>query len=135
MAYISQEDKKALAPKIKSILKQYGLKGSLSIRHHSTLVLNIAKGGIDFIAEANKKNKEIADRRGTPMYECEGYIQVNTHYPETYGKGSKVLSELVDAMKGPNWFDESDIMTDYFHVAHYVDINIGKWNKPYVCEA
>ena len=135
MAYISQEDKKALAPKIKSILKQYGLKGSLSIRHHSTLVLNIAKGGIDFIAEANKKNKEIADRRGTPMYVCEDYIQVNTHSPETYGKRSQVLSELVDAMKGPTWFHESDIMTDYFHVAHYVDINIGKWNKPYVCEA
>lgn len=23
-------------------------------------------------------------------------------------------------------------MTDYFHVAYYCEINIGKWNKPYV---
>ena len=23
-------------------------------------------------------------------------------------------------------------MTDYFHTAYYCEINIGKWNKPYV---
>ena len=25
-------------------------------------------------------------------------------------------------------------MTDYFNTAYYVDINIGKWNKPYEVE-
>jgi len=35
------------------------------------------------------------------------------------------------AMKGPGWFDKSDSMTDYFHVKHYCDINVGKYNKPY----
>ena len=34
-----------------------------------------------------------------------------------------------------NWFDNSDIMTDYFHVKHYVSINVGQWNKPYILKA
>jgi len=25
-------------------------------------------------------------------------------------------------------------MTDYFNVGWYIDVNIGKWNKPYVIE-
>ena len=44
------------------------------------------------------------------------------------------LNELVVAMKGTKWFDKSDIMTDYFHTAYYIDINVGKWNKPYVVD-
>jgi hypothetical protein len=27
--------------------------------------------------------------------------------------------------------DKSDVMTDYFNVGWYIDINIGKWDKPY----
>jgi hypothetical protein len=30
-------------------------------------------------------------------------------------------------------YDNSDSMTDYFDVGHYVDLNIGKWDKPFVC--
>ena len=35
-------------------------------------------------------------------------------------------------MKGNKWYDKSDAMVDYFDTAYYIDINIGKWNKPYV---
>ena len=63
MAYISQETKKELAPGIKAVLKKYGVKGSIGIHNHSSLVVNIKEGSIDFIAEANAKNKEIAERR------------------------------------------------------------------------
>jgi hypothetical protein len=37
-------------------------------------------------------------------------------------------------MNDGNW-DKSDIQSDYFNVGWYVDVNIGKWNKPYVREA
>ena len=41
-------------------------------------------------------------------------------------------------MKAPTsegeWFDKSDAMTDYFHIAYYTNINAGQWNKPYVYE-
>ena len=52
--------------------------------------------------------------------------------PEEIDVLKKFLKELHKAMKGTKWFDKSDIMTDYFHTAYYIDINIGKWSKPYV---
>jgi hypothetical protein len=41
MAYFNQERKAQKAPAIKAILKKYGVKGSLSVRNHSTFVLNV----------------------------------------------------------------------------------------------
>ena len=117
MAYVSQEDKAKLAPQIKKVLNKYGMKGSISIRHHSTLVVTLQSGAIDF------KDYSHGD----------GYIQVNTYHIDSHytGKAKAFLTELLAAMKGPDYFNNDDAMTDYFHRSHYTDINIGKWNKPY----
>ena len=48
MAYISQADKKELAPAIKKVLKDFGMKGSISIRHHMSLVVTVTEGILDF---------------------------------------------------------------------------------------
>ena len=48
MAYVSKQDKAELAPAIKAVLKKYNMKGSISVRHHSTLVVKIKQGAIDF---------------------------------------------------------------------------------------
>ena len=48
MAYISQQDKKDLAPAIKAVLKKYGMKGTISINHYSSLVVTIHSGILDF---------------------------------------------------------------------------------------
>lgn len=135
MAYVSQEKKKALAPAIKEVLKKYRMKANISVNNHSTLCVNIKEGAIDFIGEQNKKNQEIAYRRGVNFVESDGYIQVNEYYPETYGDASDFLVELVDAMKGLDYFNNDDSQSDYFSRSHYTDINVGKWNKPYVYNA
>jgi len=135
MAYVSQEMKKALTPAIKEVLKKHRVKASISVNNHSTLCVNIKEGAIDFIGEQNKKNMETCRRRGMPFVESDGYIQVNEYYPETYGDAAEFLVELVDAMKGPDYFNNDDAMTDYFHRSHYTSINVGKWNKPYVYNA
>ena len=114
MAYISQDDKAKRAPGIKAVLKKYNMKGTIGVRDHSVLVVNIQSGAIDFGKD---------------------YIQVNHHhidrnYSET---AAAFLHELVDAMKGEGWFNHSDTQTDYFHVAFYLSINVGSWCKPYVC--
>ena len=54
MAFISQETKAKLAPAVKTACKKYGVKASLAVRHHSTLVLNIASGPIDFCESYNR---------------------------------------------------------------------------------
>lgn len=125
MAYVSQEMKAEIAPVIKNLCKKYGVKGTLSVRNHSSLVLTVSKGKLDFL----KQYDEVTGRKND-------YIDVNVyHVSNTYnGKEKKFLEEAVQALKGPRYFDHSDMMTDYFHCSHYIDINIGKWDKPYVCE-
>jgi hypothetical protein len=134
MAYMSQEHKQELAPAIKSILKKYGIKGSLSVQNHSTLVLNVKSGKIDFIKNYNDVAADRITGYGDAVAKRDSYIGVNTYwYHEHFtGKAKKFLAEIIAAMKGPKFFDHSDSMTDYFHCSHYIDINLGKWNKPYI---
>lgn len=111
MAYLSTEKKKELDLQIKAIAKEYGLKISTINRHHMEYDLTILEGDIDF-----------------------GDKGVNIYYLEEMftGKALEVLMKFRDVLFGNGYFDESDPMTDYFHCAWYVDINIGRWDKPYV---
>jgi hypothetical protein len=123
MAYVSQELKKSLAPAIKRICQKHGIKATLAVRHHSTLVLNIKAGKIDFFSDYELQ----AGRTDS--------IQVNPyHYNNHFsGKSKKFLSEIIPLMNKGN-HDNSDIQTDYFDVGWYVDVNIGQWNQPYIFE-
>jgi hypothetical protein len=121
MAYVSQELKAKIAPQVKAILKKYKVKGSLAVRNHSTLVLNIKEGALDMYQDFGKP--EDAEKFG---------IQVNPYWYKDHfnGKTKAFLSEVIPAMNAGNW-DKSDIQTDYFNVGWYVSVNIGQWNKPY----
>ena len=137
MAYVSQELKKSLAPAVKRICQKYGVKATLAVRNHSTLVLNIKSGKIDFIGNSNEVcgNDHYQVSRGfTPNRS--GYDNVNVyHYKSHYsGKALNFLKEVIPLMNKGN-HDNSDIQTDYFDVGWYVDVNIGKWDKPYILEA
>ena len=123
MAYVNQATKTKIAPKIKAICAKYKVKGSLSIRHHSTLVLTIKSGAIDFIGNGNV----ICGQANTS-----GYEQINPyHYGSHYsGKAKKFLQEVLAEMNAGN-HDNSNAQIDYFDVGWYVDVNIGKWNQPY----
>lgn len=122
MAYMSQEHKARLAPTIKAICKKYGIKASLSVRNHSTLVLTVKQGTIDFYADYG--NPEGARQFG---------IQVNPYWYQDHfvGPSKEFLSEVIPAMYGPDYYDESDAQVDYFHCSHYIDVDIGRWNQPY----
>ena len=141
MAYVSQELKSKLSPKIKAICKKHGVKASIAVRHHSTLVLNVKSGKIDFIenyikTDADKiaANKMSADT--IAHIRKNQSLDVNTYWAHEHysGKARQFLTEMIAAMKGPDFFDETDAQVDYFHCSHYIDINIGKWDKPYIVE-
>lgn len=122
MAYVSKEDKAKLAPGIKAVLKKYGMKGTISVRNHSTLVVKVSAGEIDF----------------SDYLRNDAYTDVNVYHIDTQysGVARDFLNELLNAMKGPDYFNNDDAMTDYFHRSHYTDIEIGRaWNKPYICTA
>ena len=135
MAYMNQDRKAKLAPAIKAILKRYGVKGTLATGPHS-LILNIKSGPLDFMTDFNNTigEKAYMYQNFTPV---DKYITVNTyHYRDHFSNKviRKFLDEITDAMNVGN-HDNSDIQTDYFDVGWYIDINIGKWNKPYILEA
>lgn len=133
MAYVSVEMKAKLAPKIKAICKKYGVKASIAVRHHSTLVLNISSSKIDFIKNYNETVSQRNDFRANGFCEVKDDLQVNTCWAHEHfsGKAKKFFEEMIPAMKGPDYFDDSDSQVDYFHTSHYLDINIGRWNKPF----
>ena len=133
MAYMSQERKAARASKIKDICKRFGVKASLSVHNHSTLVLTVSAGGIDFIGNYNQINSGRPRPEHLPFQPAEGSIDVNPYWYHEHFDGTALafLSEVVPAMYGDDYFDDSDIQTDYFHCSHYIDINIGRWNKAY----
>ena len=121
---MNQEKKSRIAPVVKSILKKYRLKGTLSVRNHMTLCLTITQGPIDFITDFNKTAE--------PRQPVQDSIDVNPYWFHDHftGKAKQALKELFAALNEGN-HDNSDIQTDYFDVGWYVDVNIGKWNKPY----
>ena len=131
MVYFSQEMKKAIEPKIKEICKKYGIKARLGVRHHSTVVLNIKSGKIDFI---NNFNETRTTRfNAVSEYVRENYIDVNVYHFNSHftGKAKDFLNEVYKIMNTGN-HDNSNIQIDYFDVGFYVDINIGKWDTPYI---
>lgn len=134
MAYMNQEKKAKIAIALKPVLKKYGVKGTLSVRNHSTICLTLKSGPIDFIGNCNKVcgNNHYQTSRGFRTI-TEGYTDVNPYWFHEHfdGVAKAFLTEAFDALKVADWYDKSDIQTDYFNTAYYYDINIGKWNKPY----
>jgi hypothetical protein len=123
MAYMNQEMKAKIAKNLKPVLKKYGVKGTLSVSNHSTIVLTLKSGKIDFFADYG--DSEDARKFG---------IDVNPYWFHEHftGTSKAFLTEAFRALKSADWYDESDIQTDYFNTAYYFRINVGKWNKPYI---
>ncbi len=137
MAYMSQERKAELAPAIKAVLKKYNVKASIAVRNHSTLVLNIKQGEIDFIenfikTDADKPSANKMNDERVAYIRKNNSLDVNPYWYQEHfsGKALSFLKEVFNAMNNGN-HDRSDIQSDYFDVGWYVDVNIGSWNKPY----
>ena len=134
---MNQERKAKITKMLKPILAKYKVKGSLSVRNHSTIVLTLKSGAIDFIGNSNRVcgNDFYQVQRGFKPT-TSGYDQVNPYWFQDHydGKAKAFLTEAFKALKSADWYDESNAMIDYFNIAYYVDINIGKWNAPYIVQ-
>lgn len=117
MAHITSEQVKNKRNTIKKKYKNF--KFSVTKEHCSKINCHIMSGDQDF--------SYLLDNSGT--------YQVNPYYfkekNEIKPEHKKMFSEIIEILKGKEYFDKSDIMTDYFHVSHYFHLEIGKWDKPY----
>ena len=142
MAYMNQERKAKISQNLKPILAKYGIKGSLSVRNHSTIVLTLKSGRVDFVENYIKTDENGISGRKMSQ-DQKDYIRknqsldINPYWFQEHftGNAKSFLTEAMQALKSADWYDESDAMVDYFNTAYYVDINVGKWNKPYTIEA
>ena len=135
MAYMNQDRKALISKMLKPILKKYGVKGTLSVRNHSTICLTLKSGSIDFIANSNR----VCGASHWQVHKgfrpnTSGYADVNVYWFQDHydGVAKDFLTEAMAALKCAGWYDRSDAQIDYFDTAYYVDINIGRWNKPYI---
>ena len=144
MAYMSQERKKKIAVQVKAVAKKYGFGGrdiTVGVRHGSTLVVNIFKGPLDFLGAAQRVNDEYARMRDQDPYPVGTYLQVHHTWAEDNMRkaGETVIAdfykELIEAIMSTGYYNNSDAMIDYFDHDFYIDINVGKWDRPYVCYA
>jgi hypothetical protein len=122
MAYIKTEEVAAIRGQLKEKFK--GLKFSVRKQHHSSVSVTIKAGNVDF----------------SDILDDSGYAQINQYWLNRTGKHEHLFEEIYKVIKtapasvegGREWFDDSDSMTDYFHTAFYMSVNVGSWDKPYV---
>lgn len=123
MAYITQQQKTAIGAELKKVVPK-GWKYTLAIRDHSTIVFNLASAPVDILAALQKNSEHVRD-----------YAQVNHYHIDSVLKGSDeliaVFSKIRDTLKGPDFFDNSDAQRDHFDVAHYININVGRFDRPF----
>jgi light-regulated signal transduction histidine kinase (bacteriophytochrome) len=136
MAYVTQEVITKARIALKALNKEYGVKATLSGKNDSTLYLTIAEGSIDFIGNycENVKAKRIQHdtQQVIDWVTKEQNVSVNQYYLDSSfsGVALEYLEKAKAIMYVDHW-DKSDIQSDYFHCAYYVNINVGRWNKPY----
>ena len=130
MAYINAAEVKAIRNELKKELPQYKFGVRKGSGGHSVEVT--------FVKGPAFEKFETYDRYQGEFKEVdlnEGYHQVNHYWvKESAGEANApVMEKVIEIIKtapmkagGDAWYNNSDIMTDYFDVAYYFDINIGK---------
>ena len=128
MAYITASETKSIRNALKD---EFGktLKFSVRNSHHSSVNINLLESSV-YNLEPN------------PDYDCNegngyGFGQVSPWMTpkdqvENLLKKIDLIAKNAPAKDGgKEWYDNSDMMTDYFNTAYYVFTDIGKWNKPF----
>lgn len=125
MAYVSKEKKAKIAEALKAVVPA-GWRYSLAVRHHRTIVMTVTSAPFDLIRAFKKTEYRDPER--------ETHLQVNPyHYRDHIDDQcvADVLDRIMGALNTDN-HDRSDRMTDYYDVGHYVELNIGKYDRPFV---
>jgi len=109
MAYINAQE----TAQIRNALKVAFPNMKFSVRKEHSISIHVAvlKGDLDL------KDGQINE-----------YYLDRTSHPEFW---EKVL-EIIKTGSDRKWFNESDSQSDYFHIAFYIHMRVGEWNKPYI---
>jgi hypothetical protein len=116
MPYITTEEVKKIRTLLKTELKEFKI--SVTQRHHSTIVITLVEGPLDFGITYEQVNPYYLEKNWAQKPEC-----------------LKVLLQIknnVEREKPIEGHDDSDYG---FVPNYYMDINIGTHEKPYVIKS
>jgi len=112
MAYINKEQVKQIREALKKEFPE--IKFSVRKENYSSVHVTILKSPYNF--------------SDLPNYRTNCSTSVNHFYvPDCVHR--RMFEKIITIIKTGSdrkWFDKSDIMTDYFHTAYYININVGK---------
>jgi hypothetical protein len=130
VAYMNQERKAKIVAAMKPIMSKYGIKGTFKCTN-SSITFTMREGSVDFIADMveEQHGNTIDKNKLRERYN----FSVNPYwYNEHYtGTAKELLDEVLTAMTAADYYDRSDISSDYFDTAYYFNIHVGNWEKPY----
>ena len=133
MAYIDTKDVKAIREALKA---EFGkdFKFSVTRDHYSGVRIAIMSG----VANFYDGELDTTDKYSGRVYEFDGYAQINHYHLHHYGAYQTLLEKISEIAHtapglagGKKYFCEDDAMSDYFSRAYYVNIHVGRWDKPY----
>tara|TARA_B110000503_G_C6789405_1_gene266657 strand:- start:56 stop:448 length:393 start_codon:yes stop_codon:yes gene_type:complete len=124
MAYISALEVKEIRKELKKEFPKY----KFSVTKDSCGVnVSLMSSPLDLQPEFNIT---------TDVYSPINHYWLDDNWSAPVAKVFKKILKIIKtapakAEGGEEWFDESDSMTDYFYTAFYINMQAGKWNKPY----
>ena len=125
MAYMDQAKKAKIAAAVKEVMPA-GWKYTLAVRHHSTIICTITQAPIDLL-RAFKATDYFDPEMATELEVNKYHYRDRVDDPAVANAFGAILAAL-----DTDNHDRSDSMTDYFDVGHYVELRIGRWDKPFV---
>jgi len=153
MAWINKDEVSKIKKEIVKSAKEKGYKITVAGSNSSTLRVTIKSGPVDLkhFIDMSKIDKDLfdgiieAEEAGVPFEKikeplCGHHLEFKFYWYRTLVKNGdsnnlnansfrgafkKYIMELEADIKSlGNWFDKSDSMTDYFHTAFYITINL-----------
>jgi hypothetical protein len=120
MAYMSQEHKAVIAKLLKEVIPK-DWKYSLKVDNHSSIICTVRSAPIDVLS---KVGYDLHQRT---------YYDVNVYWYKDHITDPELreqVGKIIDVLNHDN-HNNSDIMTDYFDVGHYIGLTFGTWDKPF----
>lgn len=135
MAYMNQEKKAKIAAQLKKVVPA-GWKYSLAVEHRSGIRMTISQAPSDLLGSIYECLQANSSEPVRWRVES-GCYELNPYWFKTHLEGHPHLEDFKAIMAALNIdnYNRSDVQSDYFDIGHYVYLNIGKWNKPFVCTA
>lgn len=127
MAYIKKEEIAAIRKELKAEFPS--VKFSVRNRHHSTADITVVSAKDD----RHGLLAVLGDNTYTGInhYHIDSNHADNAPAREFLNKVNEIAHNAPGRAGGKEFYNNSDAMTDYFDVAFYVDINVGRWDKPF----